>query len=1148
MLKFKSPRLLPLLGLMLLAFMLPGKACASDLDIFDIITENVKPNVLIVLDISGSMGYTDVAPGDQQRLQVARNAITDLVRSNVEVDDYGNKTTTVRWGLMTFPHGNNESGRIQAECMVRKNTEIDDFVNFINDPRQISANGGTPVASALAEAGLYFAGSPSFFWTGVNYTSPIENVCQINYVILITDGFSSVDSGVRGGFGDMWDNNKYNVASRQTIFFRPYINNRVIDGNTDPYGMGSYGYITWKTLYAPLAERVNLGAKLAPFVKNFHWNAAQNNAITGNVSANTSWYDRITWGSVDAGSPLSINGQLTQAQLNQLITDNTPYIYGYNAADPSRPIPALPYTKSGTNTTIDLYNQGYVNPTQIFQGNIWNSGAFASDYLDDVAAFLNNEDLRMDLGRSGNIYEKQTVKTFVIGFKFSNDLLERTAIMGGTGDNGEGYFTADDYSGLSMSLAQIMTNIKDEMSVYAAPSIPPNTDRDFYAGKYLYMGLFKPDADFWPGNLKKYELINNSMQSYLDANGTIKSDARSVWSSEVDGNDVTKGGAAEKIKAMVDDMAGISNTLNLRHVYTYLYNAQGGPNADLTHNNNLVWENNSKLTPEHLGLTTEAEKKAAITAIRQTPMGAVIHSTPTIARYTDTLSIVFVGAQDGFLHAINDATGKEEWAFVMPEHLGTIKDAYNTNPNTGNYYIDGHIGTRTINGQKILLIGARRGGHTYAALDITTYDKPRFLYQIPSLISPDSWNAYNLGLAWSAPLYINTHNDIASTGNIEQIDGCISHSVNVNFSGIQSTGHASHILLPGGYDNRYDTLKPHEIIGQIKGAAIIGINPVSGALSDVFDKLNSANSDLMQHSVLDVLAMDSNNDIYVDTLYYGDMGGNVFYAIPYQMTTGIACGDSIERTFTVQKDFEAYKLFQTAANSGRSFMFAPDVIIENDSEYLYMGSGNREKPLDKTVQNRFYCIKNTGKKNLSYNTSDDFHLKELRPPQDINDTDSDLADVSQNLIQSANNAEQLQAQDLLDRKNGWFFDLRQGEQVVGRAIVFAGIVYFTTFQPVYDELPNPSDICRSGGASGIARLYAVDYINGGAKDKSGKRDAEIGVTVPSAPILAIFNNSTVKIFVLVGRKDVEGNNNIGVVEVNADGGKYANIFYWREAF
>mgnify|MGYP003623669131 CR=1 FL=1 len=75
MLRLSKIKMLPVLGLLLLGFVLPGKAAATDLDIFGVTAEEVQPNVLIILDISGSMSTKDAVNSKgftDTRLNVAK--------------------------------------------------------------------------------------------------------------------------------------------------------------------------------------------------------------------------------------------------------------------------------------------------------------------------------------------------------------------------------------------------------------------------------------------------------------------------------------------------------------------------------------------------------------------------------------------------------------------------------------------------------------------------------------------------------------------------------------------------------------------------------------------------------------------------------------------------------------------------------------------------------------------------------------------------------------------------------------------------------------------------------------------------------------------------------------------------------------------
>lgn len=1104
--KKRKIKLIPLLSFLLFSLTFSSNAAASDLDILNVVTEDVTPNVLLIIDISGSMAYNDVWDANDNRyytrLAIAKKVVEEVIREN----------PNVKWGLFTFPNqsGTTQSGQLIAPCMTRNTAQLNSFINQI---KSLSATGGTPVASALAEAGLYFAGQQSFFWS-TKYTSPIDNECQYNNIILMTDGFSSVDSGVKGGYTTS-SADKYNMYVKNSIFLRSYLNGQIIGD-----------YITRKTNSTDPNERIDLGSKLnrPEFIKSTLWTAATNDEINGNLSVYNTYYSSISWAKVESGSPtlghtnLQKNGQLYLSKANELIINKTPYISGYNANDPSRPFPTLTFYANGSNTLLDLSEQGYLQDTQIYQGNHTGAGLFASDYLDDVAAFLNNEDLMPNLG-VGTKYEKQTVKTYVVGFMFSSDLLERTSIMGGTGPKDEGYFTAEDYEELKMAFSSIVRSMKEEMSAFAAPAVPSSGENEAYSGDYLYMGLFKPQEGFWIGNVKRYTLDeNHTMDSYQE-NDVIKSTAKSDWSSKVDGKDIAKGGVVESLTPVLSSMVNVSNTENLRRIYTYI---AGNSELQLKHSSNLFIESNSVLRANSgtlLGFengTADATVKAAITRIRLTPMGAVMHSTPTVVHYP-TQKVVFVGANDGFLHAFldNDNAAPEAWAFVLPDHLATITNARDTNPSDGVYYVDGSIVTSTVGSKKVLITGTRRGGETYVALDITSYTDPKFLFQIPSLETSESalWSDIPLGQSWGT-----------------------SRFVNVLDNGI--------ILIPGGYDPRYDTLAPEDIPNP-KGAVIVGVNAINGKPDSKFKQLNGKESNIMKHSILDLLPLDMNADNLVDTIYYGDLGGNMFYAWPYSQSTSGSV-----YTYTAQEEFVPYIMFKTAADSGRKFMFAPDVLKKDDIEYVFFGSGDRETPLTKNVQDRFYCVHNKDKNRLAATSSVGNYL-----------TEADLADVTENLIQSSDDTERTIAQDKLDAASGWYLDLLKGEKVVGTPIAYRTYVIFTTYQPLYEELPDPTDVCVGGSSTGLARLYVLNYLTGGAaldENGDGKLDSDdrstiIGNTIPSAPVLGVFEDGSAVIYVTVGKINDNGDNELSIPSKplpseNPVAAGSPEVFYWREIF
>jgi len=98
---------------------------------------------------------------------------------------------------------------------------------------------------------------------------------------------------------------------------------------------------------------------------------------------------------------------------------------------------------------------------------------------------------------------------------------------------------------------------------------------------------------------------------------------------------------------------------------------------------------------------------------RSHPLGDIVHSAPAYFKGT-----VYIGANDGMLHAFDSRTGVEKFAYIpglVYENLGEL-----TNPNYSHkYYVDNTAAVATVGSQDILVCGLGKGGKGYFALDVT---------------------------------------------------------------------------------------------------------------------------------------------------------------------------------------------------------------------------------------------------------------------------------------------------------------------------------------------------------------------------------------------------------------------------------------------
>jgi type IV pilus assembly protein PilY1 len=674
-----------------------------------------------------------------------------------------------------------------------------------------------------------------------------------------------------------------------------------------------------------------------------------------------------------------------------------------------------------------------------------------SHYLDDVAKYLYETDLRSDL--TG----QQNIMTYTIGFvDLSNvELLERTAAHG----HGK-YFYAQNAQSLSNAFQNIIDEILSKTSSFVAPVVPVSRMERTTSGDKIYLALFKPVRDkMWSGNIKKYgiaqevsgtinpgDVIDVNGLAALDSSGQFYETALSYWTTlGLDGGDAEKGGVGEVLM----NRNFVSNP---RKIYTY--NTAVG-NSNLTHSSNAF--NKTNITPIMLGLGTDTSERDKLVDFvygydaydddgngitnekRDWILGAFLHSRPLIIHYGTTptsQSVIFAGGNDGILHAFDDSTGEELWGFIPPNllnklqalHLDVLESFVDGSPRANvTRDTDGSIN------KAILVFGQRRGGNRFYALDITNPASPQYLWEI----NPDaSGSPYvEMGETWSTP-YI----------------GKIAYG----------TGEKTVVFMGGGYDDGQDNDVPP---ADDKGRAIYVVDVLTGSL---IKRFSIADIPAMTYSIpSDITRVDTDGNQKIDRLYVGDMGGRIWR---------VDITDPDPNNWTIKMIF--------TAPTGLKILYPPDVSLETsgegDYEMIFIGTGDREHPNELTVVNRLYAIKD----------------KNPSPPL----TESDLLDVTDDLVQD------------LGEAKGWFIRLETGEKCLAPSLVLNKVAYYTTFTPP-DESGGGSDPCYVG--EGIAKVYALQYQTGNAafnfdltNDDGGTtvisttdRSKDIGVGMPSGVVV-----------------------------------------------
>ncbi len=322
-----------------------------------------------------------------------------------------------------------------------------------------------------------------------------------------------------------------------------------------------------------------------------------------------------------------------------------------------------------------------------------------SDHMDDVAYWMAHEDVYAGMPEMQNIF------TYVIGYEIDAPLLKETA------DNGLGlYFQARNAVELFTSIEYALQDILRRISAGSAVAVV-STERG--TDDRLYRGKFMP-VD-WDGYLESYAL-------------PYQEDDQPVWEA---GNLL------------------LGRDASSRKIFT-----------GIEKNAYLFTPGNAAVLKDEMGAKDEAEAASLITWARGEDvdgfrhregwiLGDIINSTPVVvgipAQYVldesyevfrvtheNRQRMVYVGANDGMVHAFDAESGFEEWAFVpefaLPKFAAMADSFY-----CHRYSCDQTMTVRDVKvnntWRTVMVSGGGKGSASIFALDITNPVSPHLLWQ-----------------------------------------------------------------------------------------------------------------------------------------------------------------------------------------------------------------------------------------------------------------------------------------------------------------------------------------------------------------------------------------------------------------------------------
>ena len=198
--------------------------------------------------------------------------------------------------------------------------------------------------------------------------------------------------------------------------------------------------------------------------------------------------------------------------------------------------------------------------------------------LIDVGEYLSKVDINPVLNG------RQSVVTHTIAFTQNLPILEETAQL-----SGGQYLLADDTDSLIVALTELVSQVSEKAISYTAPAVSVNTFNRTQNLNDVYMTVFGARGNaHWPGNLKAYRIEGGKIVDALGADavdpgtGFFYPTARSYWtpSGQADGNDVLLGGAANQLpdpsirrlftdNGFDNDLSGASNAITTGNIAMY---------------------------------------------------------------------------------------------------------------------------------------------------------------------------------------------------------------------------------------------------------------------------------------------------------------------------------------------------------------------------------------------------------------------------------------------------------------------------------------------------------------------------------------------------------------------------------------------------
>lgn len=430
-----------------------------------------------------------------------------------------------------------------------------------------------------------------------------------------------------------------------------------------------------------------------------------------------------------------------------------------------------------------------------------------------------------------------------------------------------------------------------------------------------------------------------------------------------------------------------------------------------------------------------------------------------LAGINERPSMLYVGSNDGKLHAINAQTGEPVFDYIPNALLPSLREASQPTyiERAG---VDGQIATADAyfggSWRSVLVGGLRTGGQAYYALDITDPASSDASARVLWELTPESPGAADLGFSYSRPLIVKSNDS-------------------------ESGGTRWVAIFGNGYNSREG--EAVLFIVDIETGAVIRTISTRSAL------IPATPQPFVPNGLNTPAAVFADSNFTADYVYAGDLRGNLW---KFDLSSSdpndwkVAYGTALTNPGSASYDPEPLFIATDSEGNSQPITAAPAVgghAQGLEGLMVYVGTGKYLEPGDNlsTGQQSFYGIWD---RDLCDSAGAPVACIRVPPGSPRNHIGGEIerADlVVQQIATQAGDSRQV-SDNAIDwasesAHSGWLLDLpadddSPAERVIAQARLRAGLVLFPTFIPA-------DDVC---GGIGTGWLMALSRNNGGLLD------------------------------------------------------------------